>query len=1169
MLNQNGAFDVSTADALTNELQCSVTIGDITCEKIGVNTWTITLNNTSNNGTMVLTLTDQIGNLLQTQTDVFVDVERPECSYPGIIKYPNLYVQDLNIFSVGCRDSQSQIIMIEIFDGASTHSVYDLNNLTVQLLNGSNIEIRAVDYFGNSFSLNLTVILDNQAPEVKCTYNGRELDFSTSNYVRFSSTVLCEINDQLSTKTSVSMFIIGTNISTVLYNSSTDLNLFDAVLGVQPDQTRNILGIHTEDSLGNLQSVFYQIIVDDVAPVLQLTSRDSANITLLNSNIFHSNGSYQVTIDDNNNIESSAILVCESGMTIQSNFSKSLFLIPDIDRGDCGQFVTISVDSYDAAGNYVSIEEQIFFDYSAPGLEIYSSCPIQANGLSVLLVTCTLQIASSDDTSSSTYIQVYLGVEEIGSSTSTFDLNLFLIPENVITEVSVIITDEANRQSLTTFRIKIQPILYVDISRETCTQINITCGSNEQFSFDYLITGAVEIDLEIPPEENSVSIKQSHGVLCPVNQNLSCISITQFPFSLNPDIEGYWVLNYSSIDDLGREYRSERTLLIELNEIQILSMQMLPDGKDAAEESVLACGTCALLIEVKSGHKPLLNSNADSYTITQSSDSVWLFLISLNSSSLSKTASSLNVEFVSANNIMVPLQFNLTFIGIHSINPRLSDNTPCIDNPQILVDYSTNNSDFLCLFDSPEANLIDFYLDLDIGQESSIRIEVTQHFAGQIRSASDYVFSSTQGIHFPLQILRDGTGVPMDYEIKIYTEYHSEPLEFTIALFNSDEFTLDITPDTENSSITIEEAGDVEIKIWLDVDVSLAGEADLNAEHYLELLKKRLGEGNCSIHGKVYEIHSDTLGDYSRSTITDRIDCTIIVEIVNGRIKMTLTENWATKSTLPVQGNNGIYYLFDVKHFNIEYVVPITKFNGTITISKIENDETNKNFILEPDFDTDDKSTANSSSCANIENDTKIYFNEKINTAELMKCLKGLGDEDGLYSSGIRLIFELDGSDDKTIDILCNKSNYFDGTLDLKEWLDDIQKENKCVVSKESEEIDYAVSYRSIKLTLITCDLRCNYGSSIPEEIDDFEIKSMDSSFSNPGTNALFIQFGLVLLCIIASFVLVARFKDSGIRSWFKELRIMTHLRQYIDSLGIMIYLREYIGSRNGNEKLK
>ena len=1124
-IGQTGMFELSTIDQLTVNLTCSSSIGEISCIKIGNNQWTVTFTNITSSGMVSITGTDTIGNINQKTYYLILDNVAPTCEMPGIEQNGILYLNNLAGFEVICEDESNILNSITIIQGISVQNSSVLlaggsRSLIVQLTNSSTMELMAIDYFGNIYIKNLTVIYDGLGPNVSCISSSNSKLLTSETKLRSSIAFTCNVHDLLPTTTQYTWINNFTN--TIVVDSENYSGNFDLTLDglFNPHGSTFRLIITSFDQLGNSNIQLFNVEFDKVAPTIEFESFDSFGYPIESNYIFHRQGEYLVKVIDTSDTIAGMSITCSSGDTYTDMFTSEMNIsVSQQEMSNCGSEFLIEVFVLDEAGNAHSESRNVKIDSSPPTLVIQSSCPYQNDAILILIRTCNLAFGSSDDSGPVVSITGHYNDTSQYDILGILEINLDQFENNVIQEYTVVLIDKANRQSQYTIQILVQPELFVELTREACTQEQLSCYPSIIYDYDYLITGQVSLSLEIPSAVNYTSITNESGDLCPVNLNYDCLEIFSYPYMFSDLSGGYWIWTYDVKDNLGRTYSTEKRILVDTDELQLIDVERNIHTTQLAENELLICERCNLTVFIENSHKPTVQVNSKNYSVENIALHQWKIVVPMNKESINIGQGDLQLFISNTIGTTLELRYYISYIGSYTITPVIGQQTTCFDNPQWLIE---GDSDYLCLYSYSDlydgSSMLNLYPNIDILQPTSFTVAVQQCFLGT--GCNTELFGSFEGeenFSIPLELPQDTLARWMQYNVSIYMPYFQNPIELSLALVNEDEFVSKTEIIEDASYVNISEAGDVQIHIELKVNASVGGIEGLNRENYMLLLKESIEHGSCKLRGDFVTLLDSEKGEYEIDGTTVTVNCGPLVQIVGDRLIIESSSDWEGEMQI-AEISKGPFYLFKPKYFELEYEQPLS------TSQEKERKLLDRNILVEPNILDDSSPIIDLGVCQDSLRKPNSFLDQTIDWGELVNCLNTIRDEDGLHSFGIALTLNSEEDENPTkITILCGGTNK-SLPSSMNDWLDSSWLDENDCKHKNLENLQHDMLYESIVMDIISCDLQCEYSGGEHAFITSPFPNQEISMVQDPQTNEDLIYIGIILTVIAMATMFLFRF---------------------------------------------
>ena len=1118
-VDQSGSFVFASPDSLLLSLTCYTSTGTMTCTKISYNRWNISVSGISGQGQIRFELTDTIGNMRNQTYSIVEDDVSPTCTTSGIEIDDTIHLHSLSEITIFCSDSGSGLdyITVSHYSQSQTYEAANSASKAVKfysIIFGPTLQIEAYDSVGNTYSITYQINLDNIAPEITCTSGIDGETLGNDHYINSADILSCEIIDDLAVNGNISL--LARNSTNPILTTTIQGN-FTFQLEAFQHGTVLEFTINVEDEFGNVNSTIITVFVDRIEPEIILEGIDRIGNLLGKKNIMHSNGTYRISVNDDSSVSSLAEIFCESGDNYAFYLTSSISISEsNLNIQSCGDFFTLIVESEDAAGNMKIMQEVVEIDYLPPDLVIESSCPLGNKSITVLLPTCTLNFGGNDDTNNPIEVTVeYNGLKL--SSTHSVKLNLSQFTTGEIHDITVSLIDSSNRESRQIFRFFIQPNLNIDVSESTCSQDNFDCGESPYFEYDYLVKGNVSLNVEIPPSEDYSNLVSTTGKICHVDNNIPCIDIGSYPFPFQPSNEGYWNWTYFGTDDLGRAYQTTEQLLVDLGGLQSEEHFIYPTHPARTNEVALICETCKFTVVIHNHHRPHIITNAANWILSHAGGA-WTLEIETNSESISPQNTTLDLRISSAAAHSIYISTGIIYTGQISIEPTISSTKLCSDNPGF-VENNNAEQHYLCLYNKNELNS-DNSLEIDLGLNilsSEYIVRTEQSFMpSTINELSYGPFDSELDNVIPLEVLRDSAGQLMIYKVSIFTKFSTNPEVIFINLVNEDEFESSINPSFNDSvmisKVDIHEHGLVDLALMIEYDVSLGGVDNLNRDVYGQMLRDRFEEANCSISGTITQIDGYDLENFTLRPTEDKydnIDCKITAILQDDVLKIYSDSNWSDFiSSSESDSKYGLFYNLREIIFTIHYKSPIS---GSEKFLRFEqNDKSNiismkyDSINYDPNFSGD--------VCDKITQDRQSSFlDTALDWGKISDCLSSMEDINGLHSVGIEFEFiKTGGLGKNTVLIMCiGQSPSKPLPSSVPDWFSssELTKSDCSILFGELQSIDQTITYDSINIRLLSCDVHCNYAD---DERGKFVYFDNLTNFSTTGMEDPRVKEGLI-----------------------------------------------------------
>ena len=1074
-ISTNGSFYIQSSDYLELQLNCLTSIGNSICTKQGNNIWSVELSNVVSNGSLWLEFVDQIGNSETIFFTILGDTEPPECEFNLYGEGNFLYTSSLQGLTVSCSDENSGLSDIStIISGIELSFPTSSMTFSVPASN-SVITIQATDNVGNLYQESFTVVLDNVSPSIDCFISMANNHVHEDYYISVGASLSCDINDFVGIQGNFTVFMTSPTFGVELEQDFTDD--FSIYIGSYVDGTELRIEIRAEDYFGNYNASTLHLFFDKSTPQLQFKSFDLGQNQMSTSEILHIEGLYLIDIIDINLDYSQVNLHCQNGYqeTYTTNISSIEILSSESNRLICGDYFEISLTSVDLAGNQITDNRTVYFDLQAPTIQFTSNCPLFESFVNLMTYDCNLDIYSSDDRDLQPSIAVYLNDNLISQSLMSYSFNLQQLSEGQEYRISIEVTDDVNRIYSENILVIIETQINAALSQPSCQQDNLSCQSNDYYGYDYLITGDTLADFSLMNTFSSASIVSTFAQICP-NYQSSCIVFDEYPYLISGLSSGYWDLEYSIVDNYGRQTTGNYTILIDDNSMSINEINVSPNSAELSGSQILLCETCILEIEILSSHKPLIvsnNHNNLSLEKSQTMPNKWHLTAPLSREHFNTADSQLAIKLISANGKELNFVRQITDIGIFSIQPSLAGSEPCFDDTNNLNDETELDIDFICFFsedDVSQSDMLATNFDIQL-PDSTIQISISENFLPIDRLVMTYgPFNTTNSILIEFQLLSATNQELMEYNLEIYSEFYHNPVLIDIGFANKKAFKSEISINSEYSELMIMEDGFIELSLDTDLEVTFAGISNWQSNEFTNLLIQNLERASCELIGTRTVVNSGNWGDYKEGVLLSGIklsDCKLVGNLGdNNKLTIISEVDWNTSTNGEfLKGDRGIFYRFDLTSITITYKIPILEEDETIRITK--GNFLNYNIAEIIDVSPDYQEYADCQGFSSISGSLE----ESVNWVSVRNCLTQVKDNNGLVSVGLSVNTKFDGLS-STYTVLCYNSEQKIPN-DFNQWFVEEYLED---VGCESNQVELAKDqiWQSISIDLLTCDLLCH-----------------------------------------------------------------------------------------------
>ena len=1119
-ISTNGSFFIQSSDYLELQLNCLTSIGQSTCTKQGNNIWLIELSNVVSNGSLSLEFVDRIGNSETIYLNILSDTELPECEF-NLYKNGNiLYTSSLQGLTVACSDKNSGVNGI-----SATISGLDLsfptNSMTFSVpADNSIITIQATDNVGNLYQESFTVVLDNAGPEINCFISSANNPVGEQYYISVGATLNCEFEDFVDIEGNFTVFMTSPAFAVEL-----ELDFYDdfsSYIGSYADETELRIEIRVKDYFGNYNASTLLLFFDKSTPQIQFSSFDLGQTLISTSELLHIEGLYIIDIIDINLNYTQLNIDCQNGYqeSYTTNISLIEILPSEANRLTCGDFFDITLTTVDLAGNQKTDSRTVYFDVQAPTIQFTSNCPLFESLVNLMTYDCNLDIYSSDDIDLEPTMRVYVDDNLISQSLMSHSFNLQQLSENQEYRISIEVTDDVNRIYRENILVIIETQINVALSQSSCQQESLVCQSNDYYGYDYLITGDTLVNFALINTFSSANIVSTFAQICP-NYQSSCIVFDQYPYLISGLSAGYWDLEYSIVDNYGRQATGNYTILIDDDSMSIDAITVSPKSAELTGSQLLLCETCILEIDILSSHKPLAvsnNHNNLSIERSQINPNRWHLTAPLSRDYFNTADSQLAIKLISANGKEANFVRQITDIGIFSIQPSLSGSEPCFDDTNNLNEEIGLEIDFICFFDENDVSESDMLaIDFDIQlPESTIQMSISENFLPIDRPLLSYgPYNTNNPITIEFQLLSATNQELMQYQIQIYSELYHDPILIDIGFANKKAFKSKLEVLANMSSLFIDEDGFIEFTLGAQLDVIFAGYNNWQSDEFTGLFIQNLESASCEISGTRTIVQSGDLGRYDENERINNMEinnCRIIGSVgENGVLQLSSVIDWNQSTNGDyLDGIRGVFYKFEPTSLIIKFQLPILEDEEIISLpvsdfSQYEN--INENY--QPSYD--------SNNCEGIQSTGKS-LEDWIDWKSVNTCLDSMRDEDGLESVGLSITAIFEDNNRQSLTILCRDKNSLPNSIEG--WLDlDALEDKGCAIS--GDRISSGFKWQEISINLISCDSYC-----VESDFDDvhnaYVSETLENAYLlNSDVSILYILAMYLFLIVVAVFILI------------------------------------------------
>lgn len=582
-------------------LECESSSAVISCQPLsGFNSFLIELNATYD-GSFNLTLTDEIGNSVITYNQFLVDMEGPECAaFENVILTGTTIILSSNFISkFQCFDQMNSIEEIFWFDG-STIQYWTLVGQTwnAPVPASSTIQLVTVDSIGNIRQLALSVIFDNQSPEVlfdslsKISFDEKvsqsDGSFNVSCFEPIIGSCTLVVN-QTSLTGNVLQSQVFTDQGTFHIQSSTNPSTF-------------ILQITSIDAIGNKFQTSDIFTFDDLSPQLSLSNINPNNGDLIEFDFVSSNGIIRLdgftNSDVNLSISFLEIYCGTDGTLLDALNISSTVDLSLTDLKGCLK-INLNFNLIDHAKNIQNLSKVYSVDYLFPYalLEVDESCSWNSGNMFDTTMDCQLSVELSDDLNPALRGVYTLRIESLDSSFIQIH-NISTgrnFPLNAMNNLDLIVSLTGqdlvgNQVQASSIRVKVRPNLEPNWD-------GVICRNNTQCSWEGLqVISATKTMIGVTVLEGQAPITISTFSF---NNALDSVYFETTFFDANSIPEGSYNLVVNFTDAAGRTFSSGNILFVYDNLPPVITInQQRSIGYFASNSTLLSCDVCKLVWSV-------------------------------------------------------------------------------------------------------------------------------------------------------------------------------------------------------------------------------------------------------------------------------------------------------------------------------------------------------------------------------------------------------------------------------------------------------------------------------------------------------------------------------------------------------------------------------------------
>ena len=694
------------------------------------------------------------------------------------------------------------------------------------------------------------------------------------------------------------------------------------------------------------------------------------------------------------------------------------FDLNDYDLSMCDETLVVDVTSTDKAGNSLFVQQTLDIDFDQPEIHLTSSCYLDATQAKIVIVpSCSIRISVADDSTLSRTLFIQAG----SMNYSAYDTILLSFNEilNGQDEMRLFITatDIVNRSVTQNFLFIDQNTIDVGISSQTCNKDEVQCVANSVLGYDILLTSDAEIDISISNDYEDIPFVDTYGTVCLEDSPLNCYEISQFPYNTSELDDGYWTFEFAAIDALGRNYSTNRTLLIDTEDIRILATEQFASNTALNLSVIFLCDTCYTTIEIFEHHRPNIEVNVlpQFWSMTENQENIWILKVETSTESISTTDSELKITATSQSGDEVKFVKPLENINPIFIMPRLADGIECNDSPESFIESDESLSNYICAFNNTKSGIVTLFIDVETTHPSDLVISSTQCFLQDGCSTTEHRYDrNTQTVELNLAVIKSKNSETMIYTIGIMRPFDNQQNFILVELIDKDSFTTLMELDEHRTTyINITEQGQLTLTSALYIETSLSNGKVLKNNEFMSMMKTALEKSECQIIGTRMKPIGDGEVNYEKnsSVFSTYQNCNLVVDVSEGKLYLRSNMDWSSEFAVNNNASNGLpFYLLDPEEFRIQFDWPVS--NNQETISFVATDSN----IVYTVVQAENQPPEFSEEC-NAFTESSKSVEEGFNKPKLLNCMYSIEDLDGVEYIGLEMKFN-----DKNTTVLCEVS---------------------------------------------------------------------------------------------------------------------------------------------------
>ena len=597
-IRHNSSLSVALPHDVEVEIQCASASVVVSCESTDAwNEFTIDVLATVS-GYLNITYTDPLGNVLVQSYRVEHDATAPQCEIHAAV-YMNgtdLVLSSTLASQYLCTDNKNAVQDVYWLHQGTQHAWSESSGVWFAPIPPSTfVELVAIDRLGTTRTTAFNIVFDTGAPSI---------DFSNLSFISldeeeakrqgsFDVHCLDAVGDFCS------IHLRQTTLSGVVLWEENFTHQGRVSLQPNAQQQEVRVWILAEDRIGHQHTIVYNILLDDVKPVLDISWKNSnTGVVLSPEPYIPADGVFEIAGLSSSGVNAStstlSIVCLDTNQTLNSVSLTNLFDLTSLNLVGC-QKLSLVILARDHAGNLASYQETLSVDYLTPRgtVSFENGCAWENQNNADLTPDCEVYVEIVDDESSVLRGQYTITVvNQTGTEVGTYpvsNITTLSLQTYVGQSVSLLLTgtDEVGNQvqwdaTLLHVRRDIVPFW-----------VGLKCL--ESLSCDF------GMDLTATSVANSIGlgVQSHHAPLVDVtwifsngNGENTTLSTPVFDSTTLPD--DVWSISITTVDAAGRNASFSINRFIYDTTAPEISIGDATNGYFEGNQSILGCNTCRL-----------------------------------------------------------------------------------------------------------------------------------------------------------------------------------------------------------------------------------------------------------------------------------------------------------------------------------------------------------------------------------------------------------------------------------------------------------------------------------------------------------------------------------------------------------------------------------------------